>query len=133
MVKLVFSSRPEPEVWRDYAWTVAASANHAFRFTFAGKFVPEQFEAPLRRLMDGYRSMEHNQESASAHNGALVNDNGLTEFLGERFLIAGRPEHIAERLRALEDAGVRNVLISSMWRDPFTETRRLADEVLSRL
>ncbi len=133
MVKLIISDQPEPEVWRDYAWTVAASANHAFRFTFAGKFVPEEFEAPLQRLMDGYRSMEHNQESAGAHNGALVNDNGLTEFLGERYLIAGRPEHIAERLRGLEDAGVRNVLISSMWGDPMTETRRLADEVLALL
>ena len=133
MVKLIISDQPEPEVWRDYAWTVAASANHAFRFTFAGKFVPEEFEAPLQRLMDGYRSMEHNQESAGAHNGALVNDNRLTEFLGERYLIAGRPEHIAERLRGLEDAGVRNVLVSSMWGNPLDETRRLADEVLALL
>jgi 5,10-methylenetetrahydromethanopterin reductase len=133
MTKLIISDRPEPEVWRDYAWTLAASANHAFRFTLAGKFVPEALEAPLRGLMAGYRSMEHNQVAAGEHNGALVNDNGLTEFLGARYLIAGTPEHIAERLVALEDAGVRNILVSSMWGDPMGETRSLADDVLSRL
>jgi 5,10-methylenetetrahydromethanopterin reductase len=133
MIKLIISDRQEPAVWRDYAWTVAASANHAFRFTFAGKFVPEELEAPLERLMAGYRSMEHNQVSAGEHNGALVNDNGLTDFLGARYLIAGTPEHIAGRLVALEDAGVRNVLVSSMWGDPLGETRRLADEVLTLL
>jgi alkanesulfonate monooxygenase SsuD/methylene tetrahydromethanopterin reductase-like flavin-dependent oxidoreductase (luciferase family) len=77
--------------------------------------------------------MEHNQVAAGEHNGALVNDNGLTEFLGARYLIAGTPEHIAERLVALEDAGVRNILVSSMWGDPMGETRSLADDVLSRL
>jgi alkanesulfonate monooxygenase SsuD/methylene tetrahydromethanopterin reductase-like flavin-dependent oxidoreductase (luciferase family) len=71
--------------------------------------------------------------AAGEHNGALVNDNGLTEFLGARFLIAGTPEHIAERLIALEDVGVRNILVSSRWGDPLGETRRLADDVLSRL
>lgn len=128
--KVILSDRPEAEVWHDYAWTLAGGANHAFRYTFDGKFVPPELEAPLRRLMDGYRSAEHNQAHSPDHNANLVRDNGLTEFLGERFLIAGSAEHAAARLREMASWGATNVVLTAIWGDPLDYTRRFAEEVL---
>jgi 5,10-methylenetetrahydromethanopterin reductase len=133
LTKVVLSDEPEEELWHRLAWTLAASANHAFLFTFAGKHVPVELEAPLRRLMADYRSHEHNQVDTPGHNAALVNDNGLTEFLGRRFLIGGTPEHVAGRIRALADRGATNLLFTAMWGDPLGYTRRIAEEVMPLL
>jgi alkanesulfonate monooxygenase SsuD/methylene tetrahydromethanopterin reductase-like flavin-dependent oxidoreductase (luciferase family) len=133
LTKVVLSDEPEEELWHRMAWTTAASANHAFLFTFAGKHVPSDLEAPLQRLMAGYRSHEHNQVDSPGHNAALVNDNGLTDFLGRRFLIAGPPEHVAARIRELASWGATNLLFTAMWGDPIGYTRRIADEVMPLL
>lgn len=133
LTKVVLADEPEEEVWHRLAWTLAASANHAFLFTFDGKHVPTELEEPLRRLMAGYRSHEHNQVDSPAHNASLVHDNGLTEFLGRRFLIAGPPRHVATRIRELRERGASNLLFTAMWGDPIGYTRRIADEVMPLL
>src|SRR5947209_4836274 len=65
LVKPYFAASEE-QAWRDVAWTLAAGANHSFRFTFEGKFVPEHLQEGLRNLMRGYRSSEHNRPGAGA-------------------------------------------------------------------
>jgi len=133
LTKVVLSDRPEPELWRELAWTLAASANHAFKSTFEGKFVPDDLHEPMRQLMQGYRSNEHNQVNAGDHNASLVNDNGLTDFLGPRFLIAGSAEHVAARIRELDQWGASNLIFTAMWGDPIGYTRRIAAEVMPLL
>ncbi len=133
LTKVVLSDEPEHDLWTRLAWTLAASANHAFLFTFEGKHVPPELEDPLRRLMAGYRSHEHNQVDTPGHNAALVNDNGLTEFLGRRFLIGGTAEHVAARIRELGEWGATNLLFTAMWGDPIGYTRRIAAEVMPLL
>jgi 5,10-methylenetetrahydromethanopterin reductase len=137
-LELWFFAKPyfaasEEQAWREVAWTTAASANHSFRFNFEGKFVPEHLQEGLRNLMRGYRSSEHNRLGATSHNAALVEANGLTEFLGRRFLIAGPPERIAERLEEIASYGARNLIFTALYADKVGFTRRLADEVLPRL
>ena len=131
--KIVLSDEPERELWRRLAWTTAAGANHAFRATFEGKLVPAHLEEPLRRLMAGYRSHEHNLAGAGDHNGSLVNDNGLTDYLGERFLIAGTAAHVASRIRELAEWGAGNLILPAVWGDPIGYTRRIANEVMPLL
>jgi 5,10-methylenetetrahydromethanopterin reductase len=133
LTKVILTDEPEPDLWRRLAWTLAASANHAFKFTFEGKFVPDELHEPMQRLMEGYRSNEHNQVNTGDHNAALVNDNGLTEFLGPRFLIAGSKERVAERIRELDSWGASNLILTAMWGDPLDYTRRIADEVMPLL
>jgi len=133
LTKVVLSDEPEEELWRRMAWTTAASANHAFLFNFTGKHVPTELEEPLRRLMAGYRSHEHNQVDSPGHNAALVNDNGLTDFLGRRFLIGGTAEHVAARIRELAGWGATNLLFTAMWGDPIGYTKRIAAEVMPLL
>jgi len=119
--------------WTDVSWTLAASANHAFRHSMDDKFVPAELQPAIRRLIDGYRSAEHNRGGAASHNGALVEDNGLLEFLGRRFLIAGNPADIGERLQMLGAWGATKLIFPSIHGDKVGYTRRLWREVLEPL
>lgn len=132
LVKPYFADSPE-KAWRDLAWTLSASANHAFRFTLEGKFVPPEFEAGMRRLMDGYASHQHNVKGAGSHNAALVIDNGLIEFLGPRFLLAGTPQQIVTRIEEMTSWGATNFIMPLIFGDPVEDTRRFAAEVLEPL
>jgi 5,10-methylenetetrahydromethanopterin reductase len=131
-VKPYFAASEE-QGWHEVAWTMAASANHAFRFSFEHKFVPEHLQPGLRRLMDGYHSHEHNQPNQSAHNARLVEENGLLEFLGRRLLVAGPADQIVERLRQIAGWGATNMIFPSIYADKIGYTKRLWSEVLSKL
>ena len=120
----------ESEGWEDVAYTLASQAHHAFRFQLEGKRVPGEHEAGLRRLLAGYRSDQHNLAALGAHNSALVTDNGLTEFLGDRFLLAGTPEEIALRIDHLGSLGVHGLLLAGTLPNPLAYTRRLGRELL---
>lgn len=131
-VKTYFSETEE-QGWRDVAWTIAASANHAFRFTMEDKFVPDHLKPALRRLMDGYRSNEHNQVHKGVHNSALVEDNGLLEYLGRRILVAGPPDLMVERLRKIAGWGATNMIFPSNYADKMGYTKRMWTDVLTKL
>jgi 5,10-methylenetetrahydromethanopterin reductase len=132
MVKPYFAESEEA-AWRQMAWTLAASANHAFRGGLENKFVPPALEDGLRALMAGYHSHEHNKAGQGAHNAALVSDE-LLEFLGRRFLVAGPPDRIVERLRELASWGATRLIFPAVQGAAnIAYTRRLRDEVLNRL
>jgi 5,10-methylenetetrahydromethanopterin reductase len=135
-IELWFFAKPyfaesEEQAWREVAWTLAASANHAFRFSLEGKFVPEEHREGVRNLQREYASHEHNKKDAGAHNASLVEKNGLSEFLGRRFLIAGTPDRIVERIREMAGHGATNLICTAIFDDQAGYTRRLAEEVVS--
>jgi 5,10-methylenetetrahydromethanopterin reductase len=123
----------EEAAWREVAWTLSASANHAFRHSMAGKFVPSELQPGLQRMMDGYHSHEHNRAGHGSHNAALVEQNGLLEFLGRRFLVAGPPDAIAARLREIASWGATNMIFPAVYGDKMAYTKRLWNEVLAGL
>jgi 5,10-methylenetetrahydromethanopterin reductase len=131
--KVVITDRPEREVWHDLAWTTAATANHALRGSLDEKFVPVEHHDGLRRLFAGYDSSHHNDADHTAHHARLVHDNGLTDLLGQRFLVAGPPGHVAERLLELASWGASNLLLTAVFGDPIGYTRRVAEALLPRL
>jgi alkanesulfonate monooxygenase SsuD/methylene tetrahydromethanopterin reductase-like flavin-dependent oxidoreductase (luciferase family) len=132
LVKPCFAES-EQQAWHDHAWTLSASANHAFRSSFEDKFVPEEHRAGLERLMRGYASHQHNVGSSGSHNARLVLENDLTGFLGPRFLLAGSAPRIAERLEELASWGATNLILTILFGDPDDYARRLASEVLAPL
>jgi 5,10-methylenetetrahydromethanopterin reductase len=133
MVKPYFAES-EQAAWREMAWTLAASANHAFRGGLEDKFVPEELKPALQALMAGYHSHEHNKPGQGAHNASLVGDGALLEFLGRRFLVAGPPDLITERLRELASWGATNLIFTALQGPQnIAYTRRLWDEVLRPL
>jgi hypothetical protein len=124
----------EEQAWRDLAWTLAASAHHAFRFSLDDKFVPSVHRPALERLQVGYVGREHNGLAhAPAHNARLVTDNHLTEFLGRRFLLAGPPGRIRQRIAELASWGAKNLFTSAMFGDPFAYAEAIAEGVLAPL
>jgi hypothetical protein len=51
---------PSEEAARhDLQWTLAASANHLFLFTFGDKFIPDELREPIRTLRREYAVETH--------------------------------------------------------------------------
>ena len=110
---------------------LAASANHAFRFTLDGKAVPAALHEPIRGLQREYDAHQH--EIAGARNAALTDRWGLTDFLVDRFAIAGTPEDCVAQISRAMAAGARQFITTSFVPDPRAFMRRWAQEVVPRL
>ncbi len=106
---------------------LAASANHAFRFTLEGKGVPVDLHEPIRGLQREYDAHQH--EIAGAHNAALTDRWGLTDFLVDRFAIAGTPDECVAQIRRAMAAGARQFITTSFVPDPRAFIRRRAQQV----
>jgi 5,10-methylenetetrahydromethanopterin reductase len=137
-IELWFMAKPylaatEQQAIREAAFSIAASANHAFRHSMDGKHLPAELRPGMQRLLDGYNSTHHNLAGKAGDNAALVFDNGLDEYLGQRFLIGGPPDRIAERLAQLESWGASNLLFAGVFGDPIEYATTIASQVLSRL
>jgi len=106
---------------------LAASDNHAFRFTLEGKAVPAELHERIRGLQQDYDS--HHHEIAGAGNADLTERWGLTEFLRDRFGIAGTPDDCVAQVRRAMAAGARQFIVTSFVPDPRAFMRRFMGEV----
>ncbi len=116
---------------RPITMALAASANHAFRFTLEGKGVPAALHEPIRGLQREYDS--HHHEIAGAGNAALTDRWGLTDFLVDRFAIAGTPAECVVQIRRAMAAGAQQFITTSFVPDPRAFMRRWAGEVAGAL
>ena len=106
---------------------LAASANHAFRFTLEGKGGAAELHEPIRALQRAYDA--HHHEIAGAGNAGLTDRFGLTEFLVDRFAIAGTPADCVTQIRRAMAAGARQFVITGFVPDPRAFMKRWAHEV----
>ena len=106
---------------------LAASANHAFRFTLEGKGVPLDLHEKIRALQREYDA--HHHEIAGGGNAGLTDRWGLTEFLLDRFAIAGTPDDCVAQIRRAVAAGARQFVITSFVPDRRAFVRRWMREV----
>jgi alkanesulfonate monooxygenase SsuD/methylene tetrahydromethanopterin reductase-like flavin-dependent oxidoreductase (luciferase family) len=106
---------------------LAASANHAFRFTLEGKGVPPDLHERIKGLQRDYDA--HHHEIAGGDNAALTDRWGLTEFLVDRFAIAGTPDDCAAQVRRAMAAGARQFVITGFVPEPLPFMRRFMSEV----
>jgi 5,10-methylenetetrahydromethanopterin reductase len=128
----IYLCESEEQAWHDLAWTLAASAHHAFRSTLDGKFVPSRWHEALDRLQRDYVVREHNNIArAGNRNRELVVESGLTEFLGPRFLVAGPASRVRTRIAELAEWGVSGFFTSAMFGEPLAYTRAVADDVVA--
>ena len=111
---------------------LAASGHHAFRFTLEGKNVPEELEEAVMALQGEYVPSEHEQ-LGETRNAALSDELGLTDFLADRFAVAGTPAECLEKARVIQDAGVDNLIILAISSDSDNIIRRFGQEVIARL
>ncbi|HVX19972.1 MAG TPA: LLM class flavin-dependent oxidoreductase [Acidimicrobiales bacterium] len=132
MVNFQFADTVEDGV-ASLRWLLAASADHVFRFTLAGKRVPEDQADGLRELMAGYAHGEHAVADGSAHNADLVDRCGLRDWLAQRFAVTGPPEACVDRLREIAGYGATNLLFTQLVPDQIGFLRRLGTEVLPKV
>ncbi len=96
---------------------LAASANHAFRFTLEGKHVPERYREPIEQLQSEYVPHQH-EELGKTKNRELVEELGLTAYLNDRFAVAGTAEECRSKLEAISSVpGVDGVLLTAYTAD----------------
>ena len=81
---------------------MANRAHHNFRFTM--ETVPEGERAGVKKFMDGFDISKPIEER--------VDPNLVTHYLLQRFTIAGTPEECAARVKQLESAGVKRLLLT---------------------
>jgi 5,10-methylenetetrahydromethanopterin reductase len=110
---------------------LAASANHAFRFTLEGKAVPPELHERIRALQRAYDA--HHHELPGAANATLPDRFGLTEFLVDRFGIAGTPADCVAQISRAMEAGARQFVVTGFVPDPRAFMRRWAKEVAGAL
>jgi 5,10-methylenetetrahydromethanopterin reductase len=117
-------------------FSLAGTANRAFRHSLEDKLVPEPLRDGFRGLQSEYRSNRHQQLDDHAFNASLVAKYGLTTYLAERFAVVGPPEYCVERLLELFSFGVRHVSLSLLSQDlpsQLATMRHVADQVLPHL
>jgi alkanesulfonate monooxygenase SsuD/methylene tetrahydromethanopterin reductase-like flavin-dependent oxidoreductase (luciferase family) len=83
-------------------------------------------------LQGEYVFSEHEQ-LGETRNAALSDELGLTDFLADRFAVAGTPDECLEKVRIIQDAGVNNLLILAISSDSDNIIRRFGQEVIARL
>jgi 5,10-methylenetetrahydromethanopterin reductase len=85
-----------------------SSGTYVLRGDLAAKRVPPDVEARLGELFREYQFGEHLARGQSA-NYRLAERLGLTEYLIERFSIAGTPEDCCRTIERLRAVGIANV------------------------
>ena len=111
---------------------LAASANHAFRFTLEGKYVPPQFHQSIGRLKAQYAFSEHEVHGANKKNAQLVDELGLRDYLAERFAIAGTVQDVVDRVEQLARLGVKQLRLSVGGRNRARQLAVFAQEIMPR-
>jgi 5,10-methylenetetrahydromethanopterin reductase len=109
---------------------LAASANHGFRFTLEGKGVPPDLHERIRGLQRDYNA--HHHEIPDAGNAVLTDRWGLTDYLTDRFGIAGTPADCVAQIRRAMAAGAHQFVITGFVADPRAFMRRWMREVAAR-
>jgi 5,10-methylenetetrahydromethanopterin reductase len=101
---------------KDIRASIASSGNHALRSGLAGKHVPERLKESIRRFHQEYDYSQHGDKTGK--NARLIDELGLTEYLLDRFAVAGTPADIVQRIRSLAGLGLNNFWLSSPGDDP---------------
>ena len=102
----------------------------SFRFTIAGKGLPEGLVSRVEELKRRYDSSQHASPTTAAHNAALVDELGLTSYLAAQSTVAGPIERCVERLHEVAEAGVRQIIVAQFVPEPLEFMRTFADHVV---
>lgn len=108
---------------------LAAAAHHVFQHSIEEKHVPEKHREAIKTLHQKYDPGEHMQYNQS-HNRELVERLGLTEYLADRFTVAGSPARCTEKLAELADTELDGVLLLVRVPDHQRALRQLGRDIL---
>jgi hypothetical protein len=110
-----------------HGFYLASYANVRFRRSMRDKgvAVDDDIAQRLQAFRDGFDGTQA-YDPANRRNLDLLDSLGLTRWLADQFLVTGPLDTVLERVRALIDAGARNLVVPQMLPDPIATTSRLA-------
>ncbi|MEM7751581.1 MAG: hypothetical protein AAF346_25250, partial [Pseudomonadota bacterium] len=119
------------ELVNEIRMELASTAHHAFRFTLEGKLVPPEFEEAIRAVQQGYKPAHH-EDLGESPNAALLQDQGLLDYMTNRFAIVGTADECVSQIQAVRAAGFHQLLFTGFVDDRFGLIRTLGQSVFSR-
>jgi 5,10-methylenetetrahydromethanopterin reductase len=112
---------------------LASNAHHVFRFTLEGKQVPPALADAILKVQKGYQPAAHEALGASPNAALLDGEPSLRAYLAQRFAAVGPASVVADKLRAVVDAGISGLLVTGFVHERQALIRALGERVLSRL
>ncbi len=112
---------------------LASNAHHVFRFTLEGKQVPPALADAILKVQKGYQPAAHEALGASPNAALLDGEPALRAYLAQRFAAVGPASVVADKLRAVVDAGISGLLVTGFVHERQALIRALGERVLSRL
>ncbi len=109
---------------------LAASAHHAFRFTLEGKHVPEHLHEAMMAIQGEYVPAEHEQVG-DTRNAAITDEFGVTDYLADRFAVAGTPDECRAKVAQIAGSGVDVLQITAISHDPGDIIRRFGEDIIA--
>ena len=95
---------------------LASAGGHGLRSEVQLETVPLELRDRMRGLQAGYSEGAH--LACDGPNALLMDELGLTDYLGERFAIAGTPDEVRAQAHELAAQGVSHLLCPATDRDP---------------
>jgi 5,10-methylenetetrahydromethanopterin reductase len=124
------SERQGIDMMRDY---LAGYAAHGFLNPTNRSEVPPDLLAKIEFMEQHYRWSEHLAGQSApgqiSHNAQLIEDQGIKEWLANRFVITGPPDHCINKLQELIEAGATKLMIPQVLPGQMESTRLLANKV----
>ena len=120
---------PRPgEALRQSAWVVSSPNHHLARFTMNGKFIPEKYKAGIKQLAEAYDITTHGKTPQDQRDSydRLAQELGVRDYLMDRFLTAGTPREVEQKLRERMEAGATQFSAGTAV-GAMSQARRLAD------
>ena len=108
----------------EIAMTLASAGSHLSRFTTEGKHIPSALHERIVALGQRYRADQHDMPDSA--NRELIHELGLTDYLAERFAVAGTVEDCVAKLSAAIEAGARQFWMSIHFDDKIRFLRQWA-------
>jgi 5,10-methylenetetrahydromethanopterin reductase len=129
-VVLAPSEAEGTDMMRDY---LAGFAAHGYQNPRTLAEAPTDVQEKIHMMERGYRWDEHLAhkpgDSGISFNAALLEEQGIKEWLAHRFVITGPPEHCVKGLRELVEAGAVNFIIPQVLPNPKGSTKALGEQV----
>ena len=118
---------------REVLSSLAGGARLLMRFGAQGKNISERYLDAMRKLDAAYTPGQHVVRSGAQPNAELVESLGLTDYLADRFSLAGTPDDILEKIKRCVDAGADQLWVSNHSVDKLGFMRRWATQINARL
>ncbi len=118
---------------REVLSSLAGGARLLMRFGTQGKNIPERYLEAMRKLDAAYAPGQHVVRSGAQPNAQLVESLGLTDYLADRFSLAGTPDDVLEKIKRCVGAGAGQLWVSNHSVDKLGFMKRWAREINARL